>query len=157
MSAQANIVAFDGAATPASHTFVPVGAAALTPSNSKESSELRAEWLENLSTVPTIAQAKVSTSKRKLANGMFRVSIQVEVPVMESVSGQNAAGYTAAPKVAYINKFTVVGNFHERSTIAERRLARQLAVNITNGIATTVTPVTTGAAAELFDQLISAS
>lgn len=152
MSAQANIVAFDGASTPATHTFVPVGASSGGPSD-----ELVALWREALTTVPTAAQIQVRTGQRKLANGLYRVATQVTVPVMESVSGQNAAGYTAAPKVAYSNQVTVVGNFHERSTIAERRMVRQLALNIAGGIATSVTPVVAGPAAELFDQLISAS
>lgn len=152
MSAQANIIAFDGAATPVSHTFVPIGVA----SDSK-SGELVANWREAITTVPTYAQIQVKTSERKLNNGLLRVAVQVSVPVMESVSGQNAAGYTAAPKVAYTNQITVVGNFHERSTIAERRLVRQLAVNIANGIATSVTPVVTGPAAELIDQIITPS
>jgi hypothetical protein len=46
-----------------------------------------------------------------------------------------------------------VGLFHERSTITDRRLARQLAINISNGVATSVTPNTTAAVAELFDLL----
>lgn len=152
MSAQANIVAFDGAATPVTHTFVPVGV-----TSDSQTKELIALWREALTTVPTYAQIGVKTSERKLNNGLLRVAVQVTVPVMESVSGQNAAGYTAAPKVAYTNQITVVGNFHERSTIAERRLVRQLACNIANGVSTSVAPVVTGPAAELIDQIISPS
>lgn len=73
---------------------------------------------------------------------------------MEAVSGQNAAGYTAAPKVAYVNTVQIVGLFHERSTIAERRLVRQLALNIGGNISTSVAAVTTGPVPELIDQMI---
>lgn len=73
---------------------------------------------------------------------------------MESVSGQNSAGYTAAPKVAHVDTVEITGYFHERSSIGSRRLAKQLAANILNGIATSVTPVTTGFPAELMDQLV---
>lgn len=153
MSQQANIVAFDGAATPVAHTFVPIGAASDT-----KSGELVAQWRESLTTVPDYALIRVKTSKvRNAKSGVYRVATVVEIPVMESVSGQNAAGYTAAPKVAYVNTVQVVGYFHERATIAEKRLARQLAVNIAGSVATSVAPVTTGPVPELMDQNISAS
>lgn len=149
MSAQANIIAFDGAATPVSHTLVPVASAA----NAK-SGELTAVWREGLTTIPVYAQITVEQLERKLPNGIYRVATTVKVPVMESIAGQNSAGYTAAPKVAYVNTVSIVGYFHERATIAERRLARQLCVNIGGAVATSVTPVTTGPVPELMDQLI---
>jgi len=152
MSAQANIVAFDGAATPLTHTFVPISSA-----RDQKTGELVSDWREALTTVPAYAQICVQTRQRRLPTGVYVVQVNVAVPFMESVSGQNAAGYTAAPKVAYTNTVKVTGYFHERSTIAERRLARQLAVNIAGSIVTSVTPVTTGVVPELIDQLISAS
>lgn len=152
MSAQANIVAFDGAATPVSHTFVPVSSA-----KDPKTGELVANWREALSTVPAYAQVQIETRQKRLPSGVYQVVTSVLVPVMESVSGQNAAGYTAAPKVAYTNTVRVIGYFHERSTIAERRLARQLAVNIAGSVATSVAPVSTGPVPELMDQLITAS
>lgn len=153
MSQQANIVAFDGAAVPVTHTFVPVGAASGSPSG-----EFTAMWREALTAVPEYAQIRVKTTKVKnLKSGVTRVATVVEIPVMEAISGQNAAGYTAAPKVAYTNTVQVVGYFSERATIAEKRLARQLALNICGSIATSVAPVTTGPVPELIDQGISAS
>lgn len=152
MSAQANIVAFDGANTPVSHTLVPVRAAV-----DPKTGEVQAVWREALATVPVYAQIRFTTSLKRLANGIYRVARITEVPVMESVSGQNAAGYTAVPKVAYTNTEQHVGYFSERSTIAERRLVRQLALNIGGNVTTSVAPVTTGFAPELVDQLVSAS
>jgi hypothetical protein len=73
---------------------------------------------------------------------------------MESIGSQNSAGYTAAPKVAYVNTSENVGYFHERSDLVGRRLVRQLGINISNGIETSVSPVTTKAVGELFDQLV---
>lgn len=81
--------------------------------------------------------------------------MRVVVPVMESVSGQNAAGYTAAPKVAYENTVVTTGFFHERSDSVGRRLVRQLSLNILGSIGTSVTPVQTGPAPELFDLLVA--
>lgn len=152
MSAQANIIAFDGSATPASHTFVPVSSA-----KDPSSGELVASWREALTTVPAYAQITVETRQKRLPSGVYQVNLIVAVPIMESVSGQNAAGYTAAPKVAYTNTVKVTCFFHERSTIAERRLARQLAVNICGNVSTSVAPVATGVVPELIDQLITAS
>lgn len=148
MSAQANIVAFDGAATPVSHTLVPVSSAV------DLDGALAAVWGERLTTLPIEAQVRVVEKRRKLKSGVEQVSLTVTVPVMESISGQNSAGYTAAPKVAFEDTVVITGYFSARSAIANRRLARQLATNIFGGIATSVAPVTSGAAAELFDQSI---
>lgn len=151
MSSQANIVAFDGAATPVSHTLVPVG------TSREKTVGSRAEWRENILTLPKEAQISAATQIQILKSGVERVALTVKVPVMEAVNGQNAAGYTAAPKVAFEDTVVVVGYFSPRSAAANRRLVRQLAANIFNGISTSVTPVTTGPAAEAFDSSISAS
>jgi hypothetical protein len=74
---------------------------------------------------------------------------------MESISGQNAAGYTAAPKVAYENTNILVGLYHERSTEEERRTARMLSVNMGNNVSTSVAAATTGLIPELFDLLVA--
>jgi len=150
MSAQVNLVAYDGAGTPVIHTLAPVGV--------KQTVEgVIAEWRELLSTVPAYANVAAVSKCKLQKNGMWRVEFRATVPVMESVSGANAAGYTAAPKIAYSNVVSVVGYFHERSTTLERRLIRQLACNALNGIATSVAPITTGNIPELFDNLISPS
>jgi hypothetical protein len=73
---------------------------------------------------------------------------------MEAVAGNNAAGYTAAPKVAYVDSDSIVTYAHERSTIVSRRLARQLLINIAGSISTSVAPVTSGAVPEAIDLLI---
>lgn len=150
MTAQAAIVAFDGATTPVSHTFQPGGTALDKGLN-------QALWKEQLTAVPDYAQVRFGTKKIRLGSGVYRVSGRTEVPVMESVNGQNSSGYTAAPKVAYTNSMETTGFFHERSSVAERRLCRQLHQNITGNISTTQTPVTTGFFPELVDQLIPAS
>lgn len=147
MSQMANITVFDGAATPVSHTLIPI-------SVSREKDEAVAVYREANASVPAYAQVSATFRLKRMASGVYRANARTEVPVMESVSGQNSAGYTAAPKVAYIDTYDISGFFHERSTITGRRLARQLAVNIAGGITTSVTPVTTGPFAELFDLLV---
>ncbi len=144
----ANIVAFDGAATPVSHTLVPV-------SVTRAGNKVSAIWREVSSAVPTYAQVSAEMTSERLKSGVYKVDCKVMVPVMESVSGQNAAGYTAAPKVAYVNTFTATGFFHERSTQTDRRLARMLLVNILNNISTSVAAGTSGPAPDLFDSLVA--
>lgn len=144
MAQIANIVAFDGAATPVAHTFLPVSVV-------REKDEVVADWREAVASVPVYAQARITMRLKRMNSGVYRVSSRVSVPVMETIGSQNAAGYTAAPKVAYENTVETIGYFHERSDLTGRRLVRQLAVNIDNGVATSVTPVTTGPIADLFD------
>lgn len=142
----ANIVAFDGAATPVSHTLVPV-------SVSREKGKITALWREAASGVPVYAQVRCTMTLEQLESKVYKLVSRVEVPVQEVVTGSNSSGYSAAPKVAYINTVETTGLFSERSDVAGRRLVRQLAINIDGSIATSVTPVTTGPVPELFDLL----
>lgn len=148
MSAIANIIAFDGASTPVSHTLVPISVA-------REKDSVVADWSEQLAGLPIEAQVRVKATKTSMKNGIVRTSTRVEVPVMEAIGAQNAAGYTAAPKVAYIDTVEIVSYAHPRSTITGRRLVRQLAINIAGSISTSVAPVATGPVPELVDGLIS--
>lgn len=150
MSAISNITVFDGAATPVSHTLLPI-------SVTREKDEVSAEWRENLTTVPVYAQIRVTAKLQRLKSGIYRAEQRVAVPVMESVSGVNSAGYTAAPKVAYENTVVTTGFFHERSDAVGRRLVRQLAANLMGNVSVSVVPVTTGPFPELFDLLVSTS
>lgn len=148
MSAISDITVFDGAATPISHTLKAI-------SVTRNANEVVAEWRENLPTVPVYAQIRATAKLSRMKSGVYKVEQRVVVPVMESVNGGNAAGYTAAPKVAYENTVIITGFFHERSDTAGRRLARQMALNVGNGIATSVTPLQVGPVPELFDLLVS--
>lgn len=148
MSAIASIIAFDGASTPVSHTLVPMGI------SREADGQVVASWKESLAAVPDYAQIKHYLKMRKLPSGVFRVVSRTEVPVMEAINAQNASGYTAPPKVAYTNTEETVGYFHERSIVTDRRLSRQLHINILGSVTTTVTPVATGPVPELFDQLL---
>lgn len=142
----ANIVAYDGASTPALHTLIPV-------SVTKEKNKIIAVWREATVGVPVYAQVRVTMTLERMRSGVYRTECRVEVPVQEVVTGSNSAGYSAAPKIAYTNTFVSTGLFHERSDVAGRRLVRQLAVNIDGNVATSVTPATAGPLPELFDLL----
>lgn len=148
MSAIANIVVFDGAATPVSHTLVPVSVV-------KNGDEVTASYREQLTTLPVEAQVRCVITATKLKSGTIRSSVSMVVPVMESIAGNNAAGYTAAPRVAYEDRTDLISYAHPRSTITSRRLARMLTVNVGNNVSTSVAAATAGPVSELIDLLIS--
>lgn len=142
MAQQANITVFDGASTPVVHTL---------QGDNVEKSTLGtiASWIEQLSSVPGYAQVRAMLIKRKLKSGVMHCVNRIEVPVMESVSGQNASGYTAPPKVAYVDRFEFVSYTDQRSTETSKRIAMQMLLNWSNNVTTTVTPVSAGIVADL--------
>jgi len=148
MSQIANITVFDGAATPVSHTLVAI-------SVNRDKNVVTALWREQVTTLPVEAQVSCEARCEQLKSGVWRVEMKTIVPVMESVSGQNAAGYTAAPKVAYVNTYITTEYVHPRSTIVNNRTARQLHINAMGSVTTSVAAVTTGPMPELFDLLTS--
>lgn len=150
MAQIANFTVFDGASTPVSHTLVAV-------SVSKANGVITGLWREGNPALPAEAQVTVEMSLKQLVSGVWVGTQTTSVPVMESISGNNAAGYTAAPKVAYIDRYVTTAYAHPRSTIASRRLARQIHLNIGNNVSTSVEPSVTGFAPELFDQLLAAT
>jgi len=149
MAQLANITVFDGAATPVTHTLVGEDI-----QRDPKTGTVIARYKESLAGVPDYAQIRLTLTKRKLPSGVFRVSARAEVPIMESIAGQNSMGYTAPPKVAYTDTVEAVGYFHERGVVNGRRLVRQLCTNVLGSIATSVAPITTGPVPELFDQLL---
>lgn len=148
MSAIATLVAFDGAASPVSHTL-------LAESVTRAGLTVEAVWRENIVSLPMYAQVTCKMRKVRLPSGVYKVSTRTEVPVMESVAGQNASGYTAAPKVAYVDTLQTDGFYHERGSTVGRRLARKLHLNIMDGITVTGAAGTTGPCPELFDYLVA--
>lgn len=151
MSTQTTITVFDGAATPVVHHFTALGSSA----DAKLGQVAR--WRELLAAVPLGASPRITSFEKTLRNGYQRVEIRAEIPVMESIAGQNAAGYTAPPKIAFVDQVSFVGYFSPRSAPANRRLAKQIIANMLNNISTTVAAATTGPAAELIDSGITAS
>ena len=151
MSNIAPIVVYDGATTPVAHTLVPVEVV-----KDSKTGIITATWREEIAALPTYAQINaIARLSKNPKSGVWNVDFRVQVPVMESISGQNASGYTAAPKVAYVDTTGFYGHYHERGTIAGRRLSRQLAVNVGNNVITSVAASTTGMLPELFDKLVA--
>jgi hypothetical protein len=150
MASIADITVFDGASTPETHTLKAI-------SVNTEKGVVKAHWRENLASVPTEAQISATVSTKRLPSGVVQVDAVVNVPVMESISGQNAAGYTAAPKVAYVDQFKMTNFQHPRSTQTSRRLARQLMANLLTNATTSVTVSTSGPLPDAFDNQIMPS
>lgn len=146
MSAIANLVVYDNAAT--AHTFVPV-------SVTRDKSKVVALYRENAAGVPVEAQSNILVTNEQLPSGVHKVEVQVARPVMEAVSGQNAAGYTAAPKVAHVPRVVITGYFSGRSSSTDRQFVRQVAANVINGQTTAFTTLATGPVPELIDSLVS--
>lgn len=148
MAAMANIVAFDGAATPVSHTLVPI-------SISKENGVTKGVWREELASLPVEAQVSVELTAKTSKQGITFLEVRTNVPVMETAgTGGASTGYVAAPAVAYVDSHVEKFIVHPRSTITSRRLCRQLGVNIGGNISTSVAAQTTGMVPEAFDRLI---
>jgi hypothetical protein len=148
MSSIANITVYDGAATPVAHVLV-------AKSVTNQKGVITAFYREQLTGLPDYAQVSLWLTYETLPTGVVKVTRKVTVPVMETILNQNASGYTAPPKVAYTNTYTSIGTFSPRSTVTDRRIGRQIGVNLDNAIATSVAAATSGAVPELVDNLVS--
>jgi hypothetical protein len=137
MAAIADIVAYDGESTPVLHTFY-------ADHVEYTGNDLIALWSEKVVGVPEYAQGTIRLSKKKVASGMVRVGLRVDLPVMESVSGQNLSGYTAAPKVAYVDSSEQVQWVHARSLAQGRNNTRWILRNVTCNATASNTPITSG-------------
>lgn len=147
MAQQASITVYDGAATPVAHVLNPVDNKVL-----KDGTRL-ALWRENLSSLPTEAQVRMEVRQRELPSGVTETRCRVVFPVMESIGGQNAAGYTAAPKVAYEDADEWVKYSHKRSTSVSRGISSQALRNVMNNVATSVAAVNAGVLKDAFVDL----
>jgi hypothetical protein len=91
MAAFANISLQDGQATPVTHVFAPFD-------HSNDTYQWRETATGSVLSAAVISLAKL---KAKVGAGLEKFRLKVYVPVLETVSGVNALGYTAAPRLAY--------------------------------------------------------
>lgn len=148
MSSIAALTAYDGAASPVAHVFAPI-------SVTRKGDVVEAYWRETGLAVPLIAQPTLFMRSQRLKSGVWRTERKVVVPVMEAILNQNAAGYTAMPKVAHELTDIRVVYSHERADTAMRRLIRQLGINIDGNVSTSVAAVASGHYPELHDLLVN--
>lgn len=116
MSQIANIAIQDGQGTPVTHTFYPLR------------SGDKSTWRENQAGLSLIGQGIVDMSVKQ--GPLNKVRLVLELPALETATGANASGYTAAPKVAYSNKAIVELFLPARGTAAQRKDLRVLLSNL---------------------------
>ena len=148
MAQIADITVFDGAPTPVAHILV-------AESVTRTGAVITATWREKLATVPDEAQVYAILRIEQLKSGVRVVSLETGVPVMESINGQNSSGYTAPPKVAFVDRDVHTKYLHPRSTPLSRQLSAQIARNLLNNVSTTTPAVTAGVVADALHKALS--
>lgn len=137
MAAIADVTVYDGEASPLPHVFY-------ADHVEYTGNDLVALWVEKVAGVPEYAQGTLTLSRKKVSSGMLRIACRVNLPVMESVSGQNLSGYTAAPKVAYTDSNEDVQWVHPRSLQQGRQNTRTIVRNLLTGTNASQTPISAG-------------
>lgn len=121
----APIVINDGAGTPVSHTFSPIGR-----------DENGVFWFEQTTPSPVnplgakrigYKQERVLDAKKQLT-GISRCTYTLSLPTLETLSN-NSAGITPPPTLAYKEAVRVSFDVAERSTSQERKDTRVLMYN----------------------------
>lgn len=126
MGAATNIVINDGAITPVAHTFTPIG-----------KDEKGVLWFEQTTPAPInplgakrigYRQSRVLDPKGQLT-GRSKVVLTIYVPTLETL-GNNSAGITPPPTVAYVEESRHELTLPERSVKQERKDTRVLAQSL---------------------------
>lgn len=84
-----------------------------------------------------LSLAKLSTGVRRSKTGITTATVQIEIPVMETATAQNAEGYTAAPRIAYTVTAKIQLHSHDRATAAQRADALKLLLGACSGSSAT--------------------
>lgn len=118
MSDISTITIADGKGTPENHVYQPI--------NSGNDSLFRTAT----STLPLIGQELITAKIKKVNPNVNSVVVGIELPALETATDANSSGYTAAPKVAYVNRVTMTFMLPTRGTAAQRTDLRTLAKNL---------------------------
>lgn len=107
-------------------------------------------WRSNLPDVSQAAQLRLTVVWEQLKNGSWRGSAKLEVPSMETTAGGTAAGYEAAPAVAYVTTgiFTMFAS--PRSTAQDRANVVRMMTQLLSGANATDAGLLNSAAANVF-------
>lgn len=109
MATFANIVINDGQAAPVAHTFAV------------KSNDLRVTKYEDRVGGVPIGYGKLEIVTKDINKNNRRVSLSIEVPVLEAVSGANPQGFTPAASVNHFEKVDVNFTLNSRSTTQNRK------------------------------------
>jgi fructose-specific phosphotransferase system component IIB len=95
-------------------------------------------WRGSASGVPLEGQIRAYMSSEQVKSGAYKLTMKVEVPVMETLGASGtASGYVAPPKVAYVNTTIITMFADQRSTNADRYNAFKLAIGLAQGASST--------------------
>lgn len=126
MAQMANFLVKDDAATPKEWTLIPVTD---TPNPF---------WRSIDSSIPIDGQVRVTFSETKLKSGGYKLSLKLEVPVMETLGASGtSAGYVAPPKVAYVDPIIVTMFADKRSTSQDRANVLRMLTGLLQGATAT--------------------
>jgi len=117
MSAISAITIADGKATPVNHVYQPI------------ESGMASLYRTQDSALPLIGQEVLKVSQKTLNANVKSVTVELVLPALETATGNNSSGYTAAPKVAYTNRVVMTFMLPDRGTAAQRTDLRTLAKN----------------------------
>lgn len=122
MPAATTIVINDGAATPVSHTFTPIG-----------KDEKGVLWFEQTTPVPaTLVEAKrigYRQSRSMTGSGTSKAVLMLAIPKGETV-GNSSTGIIPPPTLAYKTVARVEIDLVDRSALQERKDLRVLLANL---------------------------
>lgn len=137
MPAMTNLLVKDDANPLVEMTFVPITD---TP---------EPLWRTQIASVPFEGQMRLTESIVKQKNGGYKITVKLEVPVMETLGASGTSyGYVAPAKVAYVTTaiFSIFAD--KRSTIADRANTAKLMLGLLAGAtSTTATGTMNGASA----------
>lgn len=114
----ANLAIQDGKATPLTHTFYPL------------KSGMESAWRTADASLPLIGQETASARIKRLPSGINVVALSLDGPALETATGANLSGYTAAPKVGYVNRVKVEFMFPDRGLTGQRKDLRVLLIDL---------------------------
>lgn len=103
----------------------------------------QAVWRASVAGVPIDGQIRATLSDEKTKAGGYKMTMKLEVPVLETlgVSG-TSAGYVAPPKVAFVNTVLITMFSDRRATKQHRADVLKMALGLVQGAsATTATGV----------------
>lgn len=124
MPAASNITINDGAATPVAHTFTPIG-----------KDDKGVLWFEQTNPVPASPLEAKRIGYRQYrstsggTNGVSKMVLTVALPTLETL-GNNSAGFTPPPTLAYRNAVRIEFDLPERGTKQQRKDLRTFVYNL---------------------------
>lgn len=139
MPAMTNLLVKDDANPLVEQTFIPITD---TP---------EPLWRTQIANVPFEGQMRLTQSVVKQKNGGYKITVKLEVPVMETLGASGTSyGYVAPAKVAYVTTAILSVFADKRSTLADRANTVKMMLGLLAG-ATSVTAAGTMNGASLAD------